>query len=109
MHFLREKLLKIKFIKYLIEFKQTFLLKNPREKWLYVRNVNIFFMKFTGIDFMTTNFKLNILSYIPFYIFINYTSLLIYTLYYYRHKPLRALQATPAAGIAYPVRKKNQS
>lgn len=77
--------------------------KNPRGKWLAYRRINIIIMKIIGSHFMEPGFKLQLISWIPLGLVLNYSILLIYTLYYYRNEPFKALQATPAAGLIIPV------
>lgn len=91
------------FLNWFKRFKQNFLAKSPRQKWLYVRNFNAFIMKFVGCQFMESNFKLRIESFIPIYLAVNYFTLLLYTLFYYRHEPFRAVQATIASAFFIPV------
>ena len=91
------------FFNFFKKVKQNYLAKNPRQKWLYVRNLNALTVKFIGCQFMETNFKLRIESFIPMYLAVNYFTLLLYTLYYYRTEPFRALQAIPPSGFFIPV------
>lgn len=52
---------------------------------------------------MTPTYRPSLKTLIPAYLISNYLGLLIYTLYYYRNDPFRALQATPASGLYIPV------
>lgn len=87
----------------LFKLKQIFLSKNPHEKWIYVRRFNIFLMEFIGCQFMEANYVLHFQTWVQMYISFNYFTLLIYTLFYYRNDPFRALQATPMCGLMIPV------
>lgn len=93
----------MKFRYSLQKIKEAYLAKTPFEKWNLVRSVNIWSLTPIGCQLMEANFQIHSKSYIPIYLGINYFSLMVYTLYYYRHQPLKALQATPVLGIAIPV------
>lgn len=86
------------------EFKAEYLAKSPLEKWLFIRKINIFLLQFIGAQFMEANYKLHFKTLIPLYLMLNYLSLLIYTLFYYRHTPFRAFQSTPMCEIIIPVK-----
>lgn len=83
--------------------KDDFLAKNPRQKWLTVRRVKFFLLKFIGVQFMESDYKLHLQTLIPAYLLLNFFTLLLYTAYYYRSELFRALQATPVSGIIIPV------
>lgn len=83
--------------------KEEFLAKNSQEKWLTVHRVNVVLLKFIGVQFMESDYKLHLQTLIPAYLLINFFTLLFYTMYYYRHEPFSALQATPVCGIIIPI------
>lgn len=83
--------------------KKLFLSKTPHQKFTLVRDLATFILKFIGCHVMAPNYKPNIVSCIPTFLTINYFSLMSYTIYYYRHEPLQALQSTPILCIIIPV------
>lgn len=85
------------------DFKREYLAKSPLEKWFFVRSVNVFAFEVIGTQFMKDDYKIHFQTFIPLYLMVNYFSLLIYTLFYYRNEPFRALQSTPMCGLMVPV------
>lgn len=83
--------------------KKEYLGKSPHEKWFFVRKINSLMLIVFGCEFMEANYKPSIRSLTPVYLIANYFGLLVYTLYYYRNDPFRALEPTPAAGLYLPV------
>lgn len=83
--------------------KKKFLAKDPLEKWNYVRNINSFLLKVIGCDFLNGNYTYTLNTLLPVFLFVDYFCLMLYTLYYYRNEPLKALESTPMAGIMFPV------
>lgn len=84
--------------------KEEYLAKSPLEKWLFVREINLFSMNMIGVGFMDVNYKLQWKTWIPIYLLVNYYSLMFYTCYYYWNEPVRAIEATIINGIMGPVR-----
>lgn len=76
---------------------------NPYEKWYFLRKIHTHMVKLVGCEVMESDFKISINTMIPIYVEVNYVTLLIYTLAYYRHDLFHALIATPSAGILIPV------
>lgn len=83
--------------------KQNFAAMTPLEKWKFVRKIHWFLLRVVGVEFMDRNYRISIRSTIPIYLQANYYILLVYTLFYYRYKPLKGLIATPALGFYVPV------
>lgn len=83
--------------------KIEYLAKSPFEKWNTIRKINIFLLRLYGTHFMAPNFKLGLTSLMPIFLELHYTSLVIYTIIYYRHDPMTALAPTPALGLTIPV------
>lgn len=84
--------------------KEEYLGRSPLEKWLYVRQLNIFLLKLVGVQFMEANYKFHWKTWIPMYLGLNYFTLSIYTGYYYWGEPFKALQSTTMSGLMVPVR-----
>lgn len=82
--------------------KQSYLTKTPLEKWHFVRQINYYIFRITGLHFMEKSFKVNILTSIPVLVVLSYYVLLIYTWCYYRHNLYRALISSPALGTFIP-------
>lgn len=93
----------IKIVTKLKNIKENFLLKNPYQKWSMVRSAATFFLKMVGCHVTDPNYKKTIVTGIPVYFGISFFVLLFYTIYYYRHKPLKALEPTPMISIMFPV------
>lgn len=83
--------------------KEKYLSENPLEKWLYVRRFNVFLMKLIGVEFMEPDYKFNWKTLIPMYLGLNFFCLMLYTCYYFRDEPYKALQPTAVTGIMVPV------
>lgn len=88
---------------YFCKYRDSFLEKSPREKWITVRGINIILLKFIGCEFMEAAYKLYFNTCIPMCLLIDYFAFLLYTLVYYRHQYFRALQATATCGLTIPV------
>lgn len=84
-------------------FKQTYMEKNPYEKCYFVRDIHAYLVNLVGLHVVDVNYKMSIKSFISIYVEVNYLSLLVYTVIYYRNEPFKALIATPAAGFLIPV------
>lgn len=82
---------------------KEFSAKSPLDKWLHYRRLNIYLLELVGAGFMAENYKVQWRTWIPMYVGVNYFSLLIYTGYYYRNEPFKALQPTVITGIMVPV------
>lgn len=83
--------------------KQTYLNKSPRQKWLLIRDVGLIFLNVTGVPILDPKFRPNWFSYFPGILSCDYIFLMIYTVFYYSHDPLRAMQSTCQLGIVLPV------
>lgn len=88
---------------YFRNLKKEYLLKNPREKWEFVRDVNIVPLSFLGFDFMSPNFELDWKAAIPVFVGLDYIISMFYAMFYYKNEPLRAMQSTPQLAVAIPV------
>lgn len=93
-----------KILSYFQKIKEKYLAKTSREKWELIRNINVYFLDFMGAGFMESNYKIDFKTYIPGIAAVHFVCLLLYTLYFYRHDPFRALQSTCVIGIIVPVR-----
>lgn len=78
--------------------KQRYLEKTPYEKWLFVRNINVFMLGVVGCEVVEPNYKPNLKTLIPMYMQVNYFVLLAYTCYYYWDKPFFPLVGSAASG-----------
>lgn len=87
----------------LFNLKDEYLAKSPYKKWLFVRNGLAFVLSTCGCNALDPHYKTSFRALINVYVFLNYFGLLIYTLYYYRDDPFRALQATAPIGFMAPV------
>lgn len=83
--------------------KQNYLAKSPLEKWNFVRQINYKLLSVIGVQFMQADYKMHANTFIGVYLVLNYYILMIYTWYYYRNDPYRALISTPALGTFVPV------
>lgn len=91
------------YLSYFKKLKEKYLEKNPREKWMLIRNINSFLMKFIDLNFMEFGYKITFKTFIPAFLSIKYFLCALYTLYYYRNEPSRSLQATVVSGLIIPV------
>lgn len=78
--------------------------KSPYEKWNFVYRFHISMVKLIGVAVVEDDYKVNVKTFIPIYVEVNFLCLLTYTLIHYRNEPFNALIATPSIGILIPVR-----
>lgn len=60
-------------------------------------------LKAIGVQFMDPKYKMHLNTISPIFLQISFFSLLIYTIYYYRNEPLKAIHPSPALGFFVPV------
>lgn len=86
-----------------INDKQPIIEKAPKEQWIFVRNIGSIVLSLAGLDILNPKFKLYWLSYLPGFAIVEFTSLLLYTLYLYRADLWRAIQPVCIIGILVTV------
>lgn len=103
----------LNYIKYVInKFKELKNIKNdymnysPRKKWLFVRNIGIFFSKTVGMEFLDPEFKVWWYSYFPGFIIGSIFLSFLYTLWYYTifGEPFKGLLLLSGVGSIIAVR-----
>lgn len=84
-------------------FKADFLAKSPYQKWITVRKFNMYLLKLTGTHAMLPDWEKGIRLLIPLWLETNMLTLMIYTIFYYRNDPLKALDPTTLISLMVPV------
>ena len=83
--------------------KTEFLAKTPHQKWITVRQFNMFLLKLTGTHIMLPDWEKSMRLLIPAWLETNMSMLMIYTMFYYRHDFIQALSATVVIALMVPV------
>ena len=84
-------------------FKADFFAKSPHQKWITVRKFNMFLLKLTGTHIMLPDWEKGIRLLIPAWLETNMFTLMLYTMFYYRNDPIKALDATTIISLMVPV------
>lgn len=85
------------------KLKTKYLLLSPKDKWIFIRDIGIFFLKYSGTAFLDPNFKIWWYSYIGTISFFDFYLSFLYTLWYYVDMPVKGLFPISLIGIIVPV------
>lgn len=87
-------------------FKLEYLNRSPREKWLLIRDIGTFFLKWCGAQILDPNFKVWWYSYAPTIVTIDIFISFFYTFWYFMESNLiRSFLCIPVFfGILIPVK-----
>lgn len=91
------------FFKKYKSLKSAYLRRSPKEKWIFIRNIGIFFFKFTGAAFLDPKFKIWWYSYFGYIFVVDFSLTFLYTLWYYVDTPVKGLLPISLLGIIVPV------
>lgn len=76
---------------------------SPKGTWEILRKFINMWLTVTGLPIADRKFKLYWLSYLPAFLGLDFTVLMIYTICKFISEPLKALQSTCGCGVVYPV------
>lgn len=94
---------KLPFVRAIYNSFAKFKCKTPRDKWNFFRDIGSMVLKVTGVNILDPNFKVTLHSSLCGLIVLDFTVLMIYSLYYYSDDILVAIQPFAAVGGVYPV------
>lgn len=88
--------------------EDEYLIRSPKEKWLFVRNIGIFIFALAGVPVFDPKFKIYFYSYSAGIVIVDVIISFFYTLWYYLNTPtpINGLLVLPIFSIVIPVKKK---